>query len=598
MTEDFKEVLDWAGGFISNQAAIGENSRFKDCLIPGSKNVWIEGRSRFRSWDGLAFFNNFGNSVTHIVGGMLGTLKRGSVIQFLDRLYWAIGDGNVSVGNGSTVTALGSLGGARTNILHYYATQVLTGSLGMPISGLFQAGISKPVSPPVISAHTSKTVNGIAGRLSGLVSIRVSYVSSITGTEGNASDPSNTVAFDGDYVQILLPPTPPDARQAGGVPKVRIYSTVRGFGAFGPWFYVGQSEFNQESPHITTWSDGDLLRILAPIDHDPPRQATHCFSLGDVMILAGAGGRLQASLPGFPEAYPPDFETNLDPQEDVLAIRGRPEDGWQYVCCRNSIHTVSLNLDDEAPITARAIFGQVGIANPNAACQVSGQLYFYSGGKNASRTSGSRDPDSSFALAVEDQMQDWDPNKVVVGYHQIEDCVCYFHETTCLIYKRKLDQWCAPFILDNLAGNSSGAEVSSCETIDGRLIFSVGTSDGGQLQYALSGGSNPNLPWKAIPAWREGQGGQGYDKTITHFIFSYDIGSGKQIECLLRGDFDLSTVRATSGLLSGSALPVYAKWVQCNINNIKVFTLEFQGTGGNQLVQDCLVLGGVCTLRV
>lgn len=591
MTQEFEETLDWAGGYFPNQAVIGKNSRIKNSLMPGSKNVWIEGPSKFTSWDGPAPFANFGNNTTHIVGGLLGTLRTGSVIQFLDRRYWAIGSGNVNVGDGTSVTALGSLTG-KENILHYFAI-IFGTQIGQPTAALLRAGISKPVGVPLISPAADKT----NGRTSGLISLRVSYVSPVTESESNASDPSVPVMFDGDNVQVVLPPTPPEVLQGGGTPLIRLYSSFRGFGAFGPWFYVGNSERPLTSPFTTTWTDGDLLRILAPIDNDPPRSATHCFSLGDILVLAGEGGRLQASKPGLPEAYPPDFETSLDPQEDVLAIRGRPEDGWQYVCCRNSIHAVSLNEDDARPIIPRAIFGQVGIANKNAATQVSGQLYGYSAKKHAFRTSGSKDPDVEFALPVESDMADWDPNKVVVGYHQTEDCVVYFHKKIALVYKRKLDQWCAPFVIDT-ESNTTGEEVASCETIAGQLVFSVGTADGGQIQYVFSGGNNPNIPWRAIPFWREGDGGQGYDKTIDAYIFSYGIGAGKQIEAILRGDFDLNKIRATSGLLSGSAKALYSPWIRPNITDIKAFTVEFRGQGGGQTVQDCVVLGGVCNMQV
>lgn len=599
MTQDFTEILDWANGFISNQTPIGVNSRLKDSLMPGSFNTWIEGRSRFRSWDGLAFFNNFGNNTTHIVGGLLGTLQTGSIIMFLDGLYWLIGSGNANVGNSTTVTALGSLSGNRLNKLHYFNSKSLAAGGGGPIGptppSLLPAGISTPTSPPVIAV--APKVAGDGARLSGLVSVRVTYVSPVTGSESNGSPPSVAVNFDMDNVQITLPPTPPELLLGGGTPKVRLYATFRGFGAFGPWFYVGGSERDLQSPFTTTWSDGDLLRILAPIDHDPPRSATHCFSLGDIMILAGAGGRLQASKPGLPECYPPDFETNLDPQEDVLAIRGRPEDGWQYVCCRNSIHAVSLNEDELAPIIPRAIFGQVGIANKNAATQVSGQLYFYSSLKNASRTSGSKDPDSSFSVDVEDQMQDWNPSLVCVGYHQEEDAVFYFHRTTALVYKRKLGMWCAPFILDLEAGNTTEEDVSSCETINGQLIISVGSSDGGQLQYRVSGGTNPNMPWRAIPFWRDGEGGQNYDKTLHHSRFSYNVPQGQTVEAILRTNFDLATVRHTSGPLAGGPLSKYSKWQQFNVTDAKAFTVDFQGTGGNAMVEQVTVEGGTCNIH-
>lgn len=416
MTRDFKVPMRWSEGYYPNQALSGEGSRILDSLMPPSKNMWIEGPNKARSWDGMASFGSFGNKVMALVGEILGTLTTGNIIRFRDGMAWVVGSGPVKIGSGGAGTSLGT---ASANLQFSNALGSLTmagipKAIGTP--GLFYATRSGLLrtDPNALNADDI-----IAGRNNGLISIKISACSLDQGvnraiSEGNASEPSVPVLFNDQAAIIRFPTNPIPGRLAAW----RIYSTFRGFGKFGPWFFltqvpvIGAAESSYPGKvtgapageFAITWSDGDLKSIFAPIDHDPPPAGTHVFSLGDVMVVVSGAGRLNVSKPGFPEAYPPDFEAFLDPQEAVISIRGRPSDGWLYLGCRNSLHTVSLNEDPIVPIIPRSEWGQTGVANPNAMCLVNNVLYVYSGEKLFNRTSGIKDqPDKRWAIPVESE---------------------------------------------------------------------------------------------------------------------------------------------------------------------------------------------------
>lgn len=602
MTRGFTEKLRFSNGYVPNMNKVGD-ARLRDGLDIGSKNVWIEGIDRIRSWDGIASYASFGNTIMQLVGRIIGTIGSGNVVRFRDGMTWCVGSGKVSIGdnNGSV-----QFSGNASSDLQF------ANALGT----LVMAGIPKPVGTPVITPVTTISSTNVTGRINGAISIRVSYRAFDTKAEGNASEPSASVTFTDGVARFTFPASPlPISRN----PIRVVYSSRRGFGKFGPWFKLVEVPFlspesvsnvtqpgNSMGPasdgqFYYTWSDGDLKSIFAPIDFDPPDGgATHVFSLGNVLCVVYPGGRIVASIPNSPESYSPDGEVFLDPQEDVTRVIGRPGDGWLYLACRNSIHTANFREDISPAIFTRSIYSNSGIANPNACALYGDVLYYYSALKGFRRTGGGSEPDPTFAINVESEpaRMGWNPDFVCVGYHEEEDAVFYIHKTIALVYKIKLNQWCAPFDMRD-GGIPAGQEVTSCVTIGGKLVIATGTADGTRQQFVITGGNSTTIPFKAVPFWKDGgEDGEGYLKRVDHYRFAYELRQGATIRAILRTNFDLSTARDILDSQQGAGIGKYSAWRYTNIPDVLSFTLEFEGQGGNASIYNGIVLGGKTTMRV
>lgn len=609
MTTPFQERMTWGRGFVSNQSLVGPE-RIQDSLIPGSSNVWVPGPGRVVSWDGTLFFSGYGNETMMLSGDKIGTLAAGSVIVYRERSIYFIGSGSVRVGNDVFSFLFTNPASSQLQV----RVPPTTGQEPLTSSGIeVTVGLAKP-QPPGFRVAKNSDGSPKAGRAQGTFSVRASLYREVTGGEGNASEPSVIVTAADNTLAIQLPPA--GSMSAASPSHINVYSTRRGFGAIGPWFFLTRIPVNTQraiaegftvDPDVTmgtyiqlNYSDGDLIGgRFAPIDYDPPLPGTHCFSLGDVIVVAGVlgGSGLSPSIPGAVEAFSPLNITFLNPQEPIIGIRGRASDGWQYVFCRNSLHAVSLG-DEVTPIIPRAIWPNTGIANKNAAAFVNSEFYGFSGKKGAVRTSGTEDPDSTFALPVENIMGTWNPNNVVVGYSHDDDCVVYFHGLTALPFMRKQGIWSAPF---NLAdGGAQGNRVLSAVEYKGKLIFAtdfaaVGDGPQGVVMYEFSGGGLTTVPWKIVPAWRDG-GAEGWYKTITGWRTSYNTGSSNLTSRLLT-NFDPTTAQETD-VSAGAGRPVYDDWVKTNVKDAKVFTLEQSGTGGGREVEGTTVIGGITKMRV
>ena len=581
MTTPFQELFSFDGGYYPNQGLVG-GERVPNTLIEGSKNVWVEGPNRVRSWNGALAYASYGNTIMGLLGNQIYTLSSGSACLYRSGTIFYVGSGSLVTG-----TTSGTTQGTASSSL----------SIVLGPGNIVNAGITVGTSEvPGVSVSTEN-----ASQIQpGVYSVKYTLSRLSTGAESNGTVASANITLDGTKkLRITFPNQSVFSRN--------IYISKRGFPQ-GPWFKVPSSAplvspyvkdtssspvilpLNGLSPLVVDVDirDGDLLDINPPLDYDAPLAATHVFALGDIIILVGGlgGGGVQFSKPGKPEAFPPDFVTFLTPNEPVLGIRGRPADGWQYVFCRNSLHAVLLTGDDLVPVTTRAIWSETGIANPNAASFVGGEFYGYSGRRGALRTTAGNqtaEPDVTFAIPIESDMQSWVPANVVVGYSQDDDCVVYFHGNQAWPYKRKLGKWSAPFTLAD--GGASG-NVTSCVTFQGKLIFSIGSS-----MFEFSGGSTVT-PWTIVPQWREP--GQGYYSTLTGYRTAFDVGTATLRQEILT-NFNTAMVKDTFNVTGANA--GYTLWRKKNIKNIKSFTIRYSSSGANHYVYESNAIGGITRMR-
>lgn len=568
MTTEFIANIAFDNGYWPNQGLIG-GERVPNSMIEGSKNVWIEGPNRIRSWNGTTSAGSYGNLIMGLLGSNTYTMTAGSATLYKNGATFFIGSGSVVVN--------GTFYGVATSALAIVITP------GTVISTTtLQIGLA---DVPVASAATTTA----ARILPGTYSFKYTYERTTTGSESSASVSSNVITLDGTKkAKIDFPFANINVRN--------VYASKRGFPE-GPWFKIpdGSQYSNVALPVAGAtlsveldFRDADLLEIFAPLDNDQPPAGTHCFALGDVMVVAGCfgGGGIAFSKPGKPEAFSPEALTFLTPNEPIIGIRGRPADGWQYVFCRNSLHSCYLTGDDLVPVQTRAIWSETGIANANAATFVGGEFYGYSGKRGALRTTAgnqSAEPDVSFAIPIESDMESWNPDNVVVGYSLDDDCVVYFHGNQAWPYKRKIQKWSAPFTLAD--GGASG-NVTSCVTHQGRLIFAIGSA-----MYSFSGGTS-NTPAVIMPVWQDPA--FGYYKTITGYRTAFDTGTTNLTTELLT-NFVTSTVKDTQ--TSTGANANYGTWRKINVKKVKSFTLRYSFTGANKYVYGSTVVGGTTKMR-
>jgi hypothetical protein len=100
---------------------------------------------------------------------------------------------------------------------------------------------------------------------------------------------------------------------------------------------------------LIEWADSDLLAHLAPIDDFQPPAGTHCFSIENVMNVAGCyadavnaptqnlpGSAIAVGIPNFPESFNPDHLLFLP--DKLTHILSRPSDTFVYVLCNKSVY--------------------------------------------------------------------------------------------------------------------------------------------------------------------------------------------------------------------------------------------------------------------
>lgn len=517
-------------GFVYTQP---KTSGVRGSVIDG-QNTWIWANGLIRSSKGTASAGSSGgaNPLMNVGNGHGGVTGGGTVTRAFGN-PWAAGSGTALENGGSLGTVSGAL------------------RLGNP---LVNAGIAQPTAPVLSDS-------GVAGIANGSYSVVITAIRSSTGAESTRSLPSNVVSVTNKKIRITFPAVP------AGADKWGIYCSFRNFGATGPWFHL--EDVNTGPASIDRdWFNGQL-GVEAPIDHDVPPNCTHCFAINSCMVAAGTfsgGSGLSPSIPGSPEAFPPDFTVFIPGGGSITSCKATGFEGSVLVATASSLNgVIGTNNADVSPIMCRQIWPTTGFATGNAWCTVEGEVYGFSGQRGAVRTRGDGPPDTSFAADVATFFEDngYTASNTVVGYDPKTDSIVYASGIVALPFYRTGEWWHTKMILP-------GSAVTSV-TLNGRLLIDVG---GGTLvEFEAGGGTS----WNVVSAFDD------FDRPrYIKNVVRARVASNVTVQLDILGDGDTST--SLSGPLSCTAPD--SVWHHLNIRNIETVSVKLSGTGSGNSVYE------------
>lgn len=512
----FEDVCSFKSGFYSNIPLSG-NQDSLDVVLEG-KNCVFSGLGQLESWKGVQSIGSGAPNFLQLVGDDLGGLDTGSAIMFRGKSIWFVGSGEVFYSDLDT-----SLDTASSTLKFFYD------------GDLYNAGLAAPSAPTVAVALDVSSVP-VVGDITGTVSVRITRYRSATGAESSSSEASEVITPRSGQITVTFP----SANVSESQDQWGIYLTRQGFGAEGPhflWQIINESDLNGDREYTLTFLDADLLNILAPRNLSAPPAATHVVNLGDMIVLVGTEGGVAVlpSLPGYPEQFDLTLTAFLQPTEPVIRVDTRPSDGTVYIWTRNSLQTIIETGNDTAPILTRAIWPNTGILGQAAACLTETGAYAFSGRQGLVRTSGYADPDTSFALPVQNYVRNWNPDDVVMGYDPASSSVICGHQREMLVYNQANNLWSTPLQLEDFL------EVTTPQT----RILSAATKDG-ELYLSIGDGTTNKLYKYGV-----GVGGDWYARTLHRSAGAY--GWNKWIRSWrLHGDFTDSTY--ATGVIDNNSL--------------------------------------------
>jgi hypothetical protein len=524
------DIIAFENGYWPTQ---GPDGAVPNSILDGL-NVLIRGPRYAESFRGVTNTGVAAQPTMFLVGAVPGGLNRGSLIPYKGGTFWWVGTG------GGNAYVNGVSKGAVSTALTVYD------------GAAFPAGISAPAAPLI-------TDSGVMGKNQGSYSVKITLVRASTGAESNASPASNVLSVSGKKITVPVPTS------SDGADRWGIYCSQRGFGATGPWYFYDEFDISAGAQTIE-WYDGDLFPDLAPLDYDKPLAGTHCFALGDVMVVVIENGiALSPSIPGRPEAFPPDTVSYLNPAESIVGCTGRGTEGWQYLWAANSLHAAIRTPSSIAPVLPRALWTNVGIPSKNGAALVESELWCATGARGLARTTAGAEPDTSFAKPVEAYTASWTTANVVVGYSPHDNAVLFFHGTKGIAFMRGLNAWSPPLEM--------GGTVDACVTVGGQLKLSIGGS-----LWDFNSASASGSAWFLTSAFRDG-GYPYHNKSLWRCII---VGDGAIAGAVLT---NLSTsVQAT--IAASGTQNTYGRvglWKPINVRYAKNYAVKISGSGAGQM---------------
>lgn len=493
-------------------------------------NYWYRGNGLTESALGLAVTGGSSGGVPTLMNvgsGHGGTSGDGTVIQF-SNAYWYI-NGTPFV-NGAAIAASTGL------------------SLGVSIGGGVAAGLTRPSAPVLSDSGVASSKNN------GTYSVALTAVRTSTGAESSRSDPSNVVAVTNRKLRIAFPAAPSGATHWG------IYCSRRGFGATGPWFHLTDIAVGPATADIEFF-DGELGDI-APIDYDPPPTGTHCCAVDNVMVVVGSFGGygLSPSVPGKPEAFPPQFTSFLPRGESVTGCKGSGPDGGILIVSANSTNEL-VRGGATVPILPIPHWPSTGFATGSAFCLIENELWGMSGQRGAVHGRlGSEEIDTAFATDVETffAANGFTSANTVVAFDPKNNAVWFMSGTLGVPYMRGTGQWSTPMQVPS---------ATTAVTVGGQMLLASGST-----LYTPETGSGTS--WHFTPAW-------------------HDAGSPELAKTLVRAR-SASSANFTADILvnlGGSVKTLsmtapHSIWEKLNLHDVKSFTVKASGTGGGQRVDE------------
>lgn len=222
------------------------------------------------------------------------------------------------------------------------------------------------------------------------------------------------------------------------------------------------------------WLGGELLPIVPPIDANPPEAGMFVVSIADVMAVIGTfdGMTVSVSRPGFPESYPARWAQSLP--EPAVAVIGRPQDGFVYILCKNSIHQlIWTGATDGPPLVLRPIWDRHGCAGQLSACVVGTVLYWATPTGKFMRATPDGQVDLDFGAEIEADTAGWTPANIIVTYDEGRRTVLFAHAATVYPYMLGTNEMFSPKI-DNATTGTLGQypqAMTSGVNLNGRATF-------------------------------------------------------------------------------------------------------------------------------
>jgi hypothetical protein len=472
------------------------------CIVTGSKNLLFlpggrpqipkgpvlqggvaGGRAMFNLPDGG--YGSLGDATTAGIGSIVGLVARAIAYVGAGPLY---------------------LNGVSRAVSASTAAQILlyvSGSYTGAGTGPFTMGVQRALAPVIAETPT------VDAAMSGTISTVHWFIRSATGGRGRASEASNILVVNGKTVRHTVNALDVAAAAALGYDRLAIASTVFGFGAAGPYYFLKEIALSS----LTTvdgvanstelqYTSNDLSQAeLAPVLDFTPPAFVFMAALEDVLSGIGAygdpvagvtatepGTAVVTSLPVYIESWPFDNISYLP--EKPTGVLSRASEGFCFIACKNSLHA-QLYTGGRNPTTVRTIWAQVGfLSQHNMTLAEGGRLYGYSSGKRGLvRLGEDGEPETAWAAAVAEDTRAWVAQNVVCGWDGDHQVFVAGHGQTLLcfapaLYGQGHTGWSAPY---DLTGKVTG-NLCACVTVGGALLLA--TNDGATVRlYSFNAGT-------------------------------------------------------------------------------------------------------------
>lgn len=503
-----KYTQTFTRGFKPNAYLVGDSHQ--NTIIDG-RNVWIMPTGRAVSAAGIGNSIGQGGLYMYLVNNEIGFTSQGSVIAYMGGSFFYVGN-NIRVGS--------SLNVSTTN-----------GMIGFQLSSgqQFIAGLTPAPTPGIALVPLPAT-----GKVTGSVAVKLTRRRTATGAEGNGSPSSPAVTGNQSKIRISIPAA------ATGQDAWGLYATFTGFGLEGPFYFLRQLIVGVDVPVgggivDTDWYNSELSQIQPPTNHFPPFPCSFVGSIDNIIIAFGVlGTGIQPSIPGDPESYPQSSILLTNPPENIGLIITRLLENELIFATENSVQSVVATGQAKFPILLRGRWGVSGVQSRHGICPVESDLYLYSGQGLTRILAGNGEPDTTFAIDVQQYVKELniDPANVVVGYDQRYQHVVYFlgEALIALVYNRQSNNWSPPLTLPGWA--------QSALTVRGILHVTLDVSGSNLYRWESGSGGSYYL----IHDWMDAPGGISALDRKTHLGLRQIMnskGSATQVDVYV--DFDLTT---------------------------------------------------------
>lgn len=513
-------TITWTRGYVGRlvRAALDP-----DHLIYPSRNIVYTAQNEAFIFQGSdLLYSDCGGPNICLTGDTYSIVNGGNVIQYISKSLWLIGGtGSVITVDPSDPTSLIPIG-TMSSIL-----QIVTLAAGVYATAV-QAGLSAP-DAATIAGRTSLG-SGFTGKNTGTYSLVYTKVRQITGAESNPSEPTNVITVSQQSIRFEFPAAPSD-----GTTLYRLYATPAGLATTGPYLLlleITETEVNSSTTDAIAraieieWLDGQLQDVLPPVDNNPPEAGSFVFQLGDIMCVDGTfdGMGLSVSVAGQPEAFPARFVSFKT--EPTVYVTGRPQDGYVYLLCKNSVHSaLYTGAVDGPPVIVRPVWDNVGCAGYGCATVVGASLYMVTPNGRFVRTGPNGEIDYHFASDVESDftsIANFNPANVVVAYDDDRHVVTFSYGVKVLAYHIDIDEW--DTVIDHAqitGGQQPTGTMTGAITLNGKMLFVTLVSSGPSVYniYKFEFGDEGQSAALLVPGW-EAYGGFN-EVTATHALLAY-----------------------------------------------------------------------------